>query len=286
VKPTNLLTHSPARATPIAGARARTVRFVCCARSRLGVLLLIMLQAPGAWAGSAPPAPPEADARPSPGNAARLAPRLGPLEREASTVAGGRGQRLFVTQAGAALAVRRANGGDVVITVRLTGGRRAETVGELAASKRAFIAGDGGASHRGVLGYGRRVDPHRSGATDRGAHAGGDSPVDYQLRLAPGVDPARVTLAFEGVDSIDLAGDGSARLRLLGGGEIRQPRPQAFQVDGRGTFTPLFARYLKRGRDRLGFFLGPHDRRLGLLIDPVSSLTDCSASGTSPCRRR
>jgi hypothetical protein len=84
---------------------------------------------------------------------------------------------------------------------------------------------------------------------------------EYDLVVAPQADPARIRLEF----------GGPARPRLDSGGLVagglRQKRPSAYQVL-RGKRQRVSADFVLTGRVAR-FRLGPYDRSLALVIDPV-----------------
>ncbi len=73
--------------------------------------------------------------------------------------------------------------------------------------------------------------------------------LDFDLILAPGADPRRVKLAFDGVDRIDLDSAGDAVLRA-GGRAVTLRRPVIYQ--GAGAAKRLVGgRYRKRGSHQI-----------------------------------
>ncbi|MFP5362562.1 MAG: kelch repeat-containing protein, partial [Thermoleophilia bacterium] len=93
--------------------------------------------------------------------------------------------------------------------------------------------------------------------------------LEYDFIVAPGADPRRVALEFDGARSLRL--DGEKRLRIATtGGELRQERPVAHQlVDGRRR--PVAVDFRLLDGDRVGLRVGAYDRSRRLIIDPVVS---------------
>jgi hypothetical protein len=95
--------------------------------------------------------------------------------------------------------------------------------------------------------------------------AGGN--VEYDFRLAPGADASRVRVRFDGSSGMSIGTDGAL---LLGtrAGEVRQPRPVAYQGEGGGR-TYVACDYTLSRSGEVGFRLGEYDKSLPLVIDPV-----------------
>jgi uncharacterized protein (TIGR03437 family) len=87
--------------------------------------------------------------------------------------------------------------------------------------------------------------------------------LEYDLVVAPGADPGRIRLAFDGVQDVRLSPEGDLVLATAGG-EIRQRRPVVEQ-DGRR----IPASYALFGGRQVGFRLGRYDRSRPLVVDPI-----------------
>jgi Beta-propeller repeat len=91
--------------------------------------------------------------------------------------------------------------------------------------------------------------------------------LEYDFVVAPGADPGRIALAFEGAERLELDAEG-ALVVYTAAGLIRQPRPVAYQeVDG--ARRPVSADYVVAGNGSVGLRLGAYDRSRQLVIDPV-----------------
>jgi hypothetical protein len=91
--------------------------------------------------------------------------------------------------------------------------------------------------------------------------------VEYDFVVAPGADPDRIVLAFEGAarPAVDAAGTLVAHTAA---GMLRQPRPVAYQeIDG--TRHSIDASYLVDRAGRVRFLLAAYDRSRPLVIDPL-----------------
>jgi len=91
--------------------------------------------------------------------------------------------------------------------------------------------------------------------------------LEYDFVVAPGVDPAIITLAFQGVEKLEINGEGELLLRTKGG-EIRHRKPHIYQKDN-GVERVIPGRYVLKGKKRVGFHVAAHDADKPLVIDPV-----------------
>jgi hypothetical protein len=91
--------------------------------------------------------------------------------------------------------------------------------------------------------------------------------LEYDLTLAPGVDPAIVRLAYRGAEGLTLGSDG-ALLVHMPSGTLAQQAPVLYQQVA-GSRRLVDGRYLMLGSNEVGFAVGPHDAHVPLVIDPV-----------------
>jgi len=95
-----------------------------------------------------------------------------------------------------------------------------------------------------------------------------DGRLEYDLCFAPGADPARVVIAFEGAGEVELEADGALRTSL-GGLPLVQPPPLAFELDAGGLAVPVACAWKQLGAARYGFSHAPRRVGVPLVIDPV-----------------
>ena len=95
---------------------------------------------------------------------------------------------------------------------------------------------------------------------------GNEAHLEYDLDVAPRRDPSIIRIAFEGIDDIRIDANGDLVLRS-GTGEIRQPKPAAWQnlTEGR---RPVAVAYRIDDSNHVGFEVAAYDRRRALVIDP------------------
>jgi len=99
----------------------------------------------------------------------------------------------------------------------------------------------------------------------------GAVPLEYDFVVRPGADAGRVAFTLSGAEAIELGPDGSLEL-LVGGGELSQHRPIAYQMIA-GARSPVSVAYRLEADGAIGFDVGPYDEALELVIDPVVSYT-------------
>ena len=213
----------------------------------------------------------------------RFEANRGQFDERVRYLARGRGYGLFLTPDKATLTLRRPQGAPAVVTMRLRGARKVEPVGqgELPGRSNYFIGADRSKWRTGVPSFGRVRYPGVLPGVDLEFYGTGERQAEYDLILAPGADPGRLALEFEGLKGIDIDAEGDAVLKLAGGGEVRKPLPVAYQMDEDGRRTLVAARYQRRGKDRLGFVVSGYDRRRSLVIDPVFVYSTLLGGGAS-----
>ncbi|MFB3776734.1 MAG: SBBP repeat-containing protein [Bryobacteraceae bacterium] len=96
---------------------------------------------------------------------------------------------------------------------------------------------------------------------------GSQQRLEYDFLVAPGADPGRIRLHFQGAGKVRLDASGDVVVETRAG-ELRQMLPVVYQQkDGRRQ--PVAGRYVLAGANRVAFRLGRYDRTLPLRIDPV-----------------
>lgn len=91
--------------------------------------------------------------------------------------------------------------------------------------------------------------------------------VKSEYVVAPGADPSRIRMRYDGANGLFHETDGSLRIQT-GAGDWRESAPVAYQdIDGRRR--PVEARFESRGSLEIGFQLGAYDADHELVIDPL-----------------
>jgi hypothetical protein len=108
--------------------------------------------------------------------------------------------------------------------------------------------------------------------------------VEHDFVVAPGADPRQIQLDVKGADRLSLADNGDLVMHV-GSREIHLQAPTIYQ-EFRGLQVPVTGQYKLQSPTRVGFALGPYDKTLPLVIDPVlaygtflGGLGDDEASG-------
>jgi hypothetical protein len=91
-----------------------------------------------------------------------------------------------------------------------------------------------------------------------------DKQVEFDLVVAPGADPKRISLSFEGAGTPVLSADGD----LMFANGMRQKRPVTYQESAGGRVA-VDAAYRIAKNGRVSFEIGEYDRSAPLIIDPV-----------------
>ncbi len=91
--------------------------------------------------------------------------------------------------------------------------------------------------------------------------------LKYEFHVAPGADPSRIRMAYDGARDVSLGPDGALQLDTVLG-TLRDPEPRSSQViDGAEVTVP--SRFvLDRATQSFGFALPSYDRERALVIDP------------------
>lgn len=107
---------------------------------------------------------------------------------------------------------------------------------------------------------------------------GTEGALEYDFVLAPGADPRRIALHYQGAAKLrlDPAGD---LLLATAAGEIRQHRPELYQ-ESNGVRHKISGRFLLHG-DTVRFDVGRYDHALPLVIDPTLTWASYFGGGTT-----
>ena len=93
--------------------------------------------------------------------------------------------------------------------------------------------------------------------------------LEYDFHVAPGANPEKIRLGIEGVKRTEIDPvTGDLIMRLSSGEVIKQQKPVLYQeIDG--VRRAVAGRFVFRGRNQIGFEVGPYDKSHALVIDPV-----------------
>ena len=93
--------------------------------------------------------------------------------------------------------------------------------------------------------------------------------LEYDFVVAPGADPAVITLGFEGVEHVDVDAQGNLVLSTAGG-SLRFQKPVIYQEED-GRRQAIAGGYVRKSLHQVGFHLAAYDPVRPLVIDPVLS---------------
>jgi len=96
---------------------------------------------------------------------------------------------------------------------------------------------------------------------------GNQRQLEYDFVVAPGADPRKIVLAFQGAERLEIDAKGDLVLRAAGG-DARMRKPYVYQERG-GIRQEIAGAYTLDGTNRVGFELAAYDRSQPLVIDPV-----------------
>ncbi len=99
---------------------------------------------------------------------------------------------------------------------------------------------------------------------------GHGSEIEYDFEIAPGADPSRIRMRFDGADTVALNDRGEVSLQL-GAGEIVQRAPVVYQKRASGEIVKIDARYRLAKDGTLRVDLGKYNRAEALIVDPAIS---------------
>lgn len=99
----------------------------------------------------------------------------------------------------------------------------------------------------------------------------------YDFHVKPGIDPNKISIAFEGANSTSIQ-NGAVELQTRFG-SLKNGQLYAFQVDENGTKHQVQCSF-KQENNALRFTVGNYDTKRTLVIDPLVYSTYITGSGT------
>lgn len=198
-------------------------------------------------------------------------------------LARGSGYGLFLTEKEAVL-VLQAKKSASVVKMHLAGSDPSATSqasNELPGKSNYLIGNDPAKWHRNVPQFARVRYSHVYPGTDL-IYYGKQGRLEYDFEVAPGADPNRIALTFDGPQNSRLNSAGNLVL-ATGSGEIQFESPRVYQNIG-DKQQPIDGRFVERAGGAIGFAVGAYDRSRTLIIDPVLSYsTYLGGSGAESC---
>ena len=203
----------------------------------------------------------------------RFEENRGQTDREVEFLSRGPGYALFLTPSEAVLSLSRGESGSArdVVRMRLLGASRdpsVKGVERLPGTSNYLSRAEPARQLTGVPSFGRVRYASVYPGIDLVYH-GRQRALEYDFVVAPGADPRRIALDFEGVRRLDVARNGDL-IAHTGHGALRQKRPVLYQRIG-GERRIVEGSYRLEGHGQVGFRIGSYDRSEPLVIDPVLS---------------
>ena len=124
------------------------------------------------------------------------------------------------------------------------------------------------AAYRGPVQSYRRLRRHQVYPGVDVVFYGTGENLEYDFEIAPGADPSRIRLRFDGADGLRMALNGDLQLDL-GGQTVTQHLPVVYQVTGGGKREPVHAEYQMAANRDVTLHLDRYDPSAKLVIDPV-----------------
>ena len=204
---------------------------------------------------------------------------LDPADARARFIARGSGYTLFLGTEGAIVSLRSSQGDQASkfgafssFQMKLAGANPNASLSatDLLPAKSNYLLGNDSAKWRsGIPRYARvRYENIYPGISL--VFYGNQGRLEYDLQVAPGADPAKAELEFDGAKSLELK-DGALVVKGAGG-DARVEAPRVYQLIA-GRQQPVEGSFVLRGANRAGFSIGPYDATRELVIDPNLSFS-------------
>jgi fibronectin type 3 domain-containing protein len=207
----------------------------------------------------------------------------GQTDRRVRFLSRGSGYTLFLTGSEAVLRLptrgsdrKGAPSGSSVVRMQLQGANRtaqARPERELATQSHYLLGNDPARWRTGVRHYAQARYEQVYPGVDL-VYYGNQRQLEYDFVVAPGADPGRIRLRFQGAERVEVSPEGDLLLHTAEG-TLKQHRPVVYQEQG-GRRTPVAGRYLLAlatpgASPTVGFDVPQYDPHLPLVIDPVLS---------------
>lgn len=139
---------------------------------------------------------------------------------------------------------------------------------ELAAKSNYFVGANAAGWKTNIANYGRIRYRQLYAGIDL-TYYGNHRELEYDLTIAPGVDPRKAELSFAHAESIHLDKRSGDLTLAAAGGTTRMHKPIAYQILDRGERRSVDVAYSLLPNRHVRFAIGAYDRRRELIIDPT-----------------
>lgn len=209
----------------------------------------------------------------------------GQTDSRVKYISRGEGYNLYLTATEAVLALRnevKPTGQEptkrdkklepVAIRMKLVGANSHSIISgqdQLPGRSNYFIGGDPAKWNKDIPTYGKVKYNEIYPGIDL-IYYGNQRELEYDFIVKPNADPKTIQLAFQGADRLEIDSEGSLLLQTKRSKTFRFNQPKIYQEIG-GQKTRVSGRYALKGKNKIGFEIGPYDSNRPLIIDPVLS---------------
>lgn len=211
-------------------------------------------------------------------------PNVGQVDRRVELIGRSRGLTVFLTRDAIALHVAAharqcADAMSCAVELRLVGGRKLSwrPADKLRGETNYFLGNDPEKWRTHVPHFARAESTNVMPGVGMIVY-GAEDGIEYDLRLAAGVDPASLRLAISAVTRLRLDVNGSL-IMDADGTELRMRKPAVFEELPGTTRRRVQCEYVLETNNQVGFRVGPHDSRAALILDPSLSVAYSSFIG-------
>jgi hypothetical protein len=183
----------------------------------------------------------------------------------------GQGYTLFLMPSQAVLALSQGSAEDV-LRMRLVGANpAAQALGldQQAGVSNYLLGNDPGKWITNVPHFGRVAYQGVYPGINLFYYGNSQTQLEYDFDVAPGARAGAIQLAFQGVQSMSVNGQGDLVLHTAGG-DVTEQAPVAYQMID-GVRQMVWVHYVLEANGQVGFALGTYDQNQSLIIDPVLS---------------
>jgi hypothetical protein len=207
-------------------------------------------------------------------------PNVGQTDDQVDFLSRGTGYSLFLTPGAAVLSLHQpaesrdgssATGASDVLQMQLLGANPAARVASqdaLPGKSNYFIGSNPAQWHVDIPTYGR-VAYHGVYPGIDLLYYGNQQQLEYDFTVAPGANPAAITLAFAGAQSLNFDAQGNLVLHTSGG-DVIEHAPVLYQEIG-GVRQAVAGHYVLHAGGRVAFAVGAYDPDKALVVDPLLS---------------
>ena len=193
----------------------------------------------------------------------------GQADNRVQFLARGSGFGLFLTSGDAVLVLRRPGADDTSLRMTLVGARSdVHGIGRDALPGRShYLIGNDATKWRTNITTYARVEYADIYPGINLSYYGAQRSLEYDFVVAPGADPLRIVLAFDGSNRVEIDRAGQLILHTPSG--VVVSRAPVLYQDIDGVRRSVDGGYHRRRDGRIVFRVGKYDRRRPLVIDPV-----------------